>query len=185
MILFLLVTLKCCLWWCSLGDRYVVVDCGGGTVDLTVHQIRMPEGHLKELYKASGTCMTCSLRLTFCLKTFCYSEMSLLPIIWNDFYLSILSAGGPYGSLGIDYEFEKLLCKIFGQDFIDQFKIKRPAAWVDLMIAFESRKRAATPDRSNPLNINLPFSFIDYYKKFRGHSVEHALRKSKWVSKTL
>ncbi|XP_051724544.1 heat shock 70 kDa protein 12A isoform X3 [Ctenopharyngodon idella] len=130
------------------GDRYVVVDCGGGTVDLTVHQIRLPEGHLKELYKASG---------------------------------------GPYGSIGIDYEFEKLLCKIFGQDFIDQFKIKRPAAWVDLMIAFESRKRAATPDRSNPLNINLPFSFIDYYKKFRGHSVEHALRKSnvdfvKWSS---
>ncbi|KAK3563571.1 hypothetical protein QTP86_030979 [Hemibagrus guttatus] len=132
----------------SEGDRYVVVDCGGGTVDLTVHQIRMPEGHLKELYKASG---------------------------------------GPYGSIGVDYEFEKLLCKIFGQDFIDQFKIKRPAAWVDLMIAFESRKRAAAPDRSNPLNINLPFSFIDYYKKYRGHSVEHALRKSnvdfvKWSS---
>ncbi|XP_062319540.1 heat shock 70 kDa protein 12A isoform X1 [Osmerus eperlanus] len=136
--------------WSELeeGDRYVVVDCGGGTVDLTVHQIRLPEGHLKELYKASG---------------------------------------GPYGSIGIDFEFEKLLCKIFGQDFIDQFKIKRPAAWVDLMIAFESRKRAAAPDRTNPLNINLPFSFIDYYKKFRGHSVEHALRKSnvdfvKWSS---
>ncbi|XP_008305029.1 heat shock 70 kDa protein 12A isoform X3 [Stegastes partitus] len=132
----------------SQGDRYVVVDCGGGTVDLTVHQIRLPEGHLKELYKASG---------------------------------------GPYGSIGIDYEFEKLLCRIFGQDFVDQFKIKRPAAWVDLMIAFESRKRAAAPDRTNPLNINLPFSFIDYYKKFRGHSVEHALRKSnvdfvKWSS---
>ncbi|PKU28302.1 hypothetical protein llap_21394 [Limosa lapponica baueri] len=36
------------------------------------------------------------------------------------------------------------------------------------MIAFESRKRAAAPDRTNPLNITLPFSFIDYYKKFRG-----------------
>ncbi|KAM4034307.1 LOW QUALITY PROTEIN: heat shock 70 kDa protein 12A [Anomaloglossus baeobatrachus] len=136
--------------WAELeeGDRYVVVDCGGGTVDLTVHQIRLPEGHLKELYKASG---------------------------------------GPYGSLGVDFEFEKLLCKIFGEDFIDQFKVKRPAAWVDLMIAFESRKRAAAPDRTNPLNITLPFSFIDYYKKFRGHSVEHALRKSnvdfvKWSS---
>ncbi|KAM8780392.1 heat shock 70 kDa protein 12A isoform 3-T3 [Rhynchonycteris naso] len=130
------------------GDKYVVVDSGGGTVDLTVHQIRLPEGHLKELYKATG---------------------------------------GPYGSLGVDYEFEKLLCKIFGEDFIEQFKIKRPAAWVDLMIAFESRKRAAAPDRTNPLNITLPFSFIDYYKKFRGHSVEHALRKSnvdfvKWSS---
>ncbi|GCC22225.1 hypothetical protein chiPu_0000610 [Chiloscyllium punctatum] len=136
--------------WSELeqGDRYIVVDCGGGTVDLTVHEVKMPEGHLKELYKASG---------------------------------------GPYGSIGVDYEFEKLLCKIFGEDFIEQFKIKRPAAWVDLMIAFESRKRAAAPGRINPLNINLPFSFIDYYKKFRGHSVEHALRKSsvnfvKWSS---
>lgn len=91
----------------------------------------------------------------------------------------VCNTGGPYGSLGVDYEFEKLLCKIFGEDFIEQFKIKRPAAWVDLMIAFESRKRAAAPDRTNPLNITLPFSFIDYYKKFRGHSVEHALRKSK------
>ncbi|XP_032889840.1 heat shock 70 kDa protein 12A isoform X2 [Amblyraja radiata] len=130
------------------GDRYLVVDCGGGTVDLTVHEVKLPEGHLKELYKASG---------------------------------------GPHGSIGVDYEFEKLLCKIFGEDFIEQFKIKRPAAWVDLMIAFESRKRAAAPGRTNPLNINLPFSFIDYYKKFRGHSVEHALRKSsvnfvKWSS---
>ncbi|ERE80955.1 heat shock protein 12A [Cricetulus griseus] len=102
--------------------------------------------------------------------------------IWSE-----LEEGGPYGSLGVDYEFEKLLCKIFGEDFIEQFKIKRPAAWVDLMIAFESRKRAAAPDRTNPLNITLPFSFIDYYKKFRGHSVEHALRKSnvdfvKWSS---
>lgn len=46
----------CCIFVCPFaGDRYVVVDCGGGTVDLTVHQIRLPEGHLKELYKASGT----------------------------------------------------------------------------------------------------------------------------------
>ncbi|XP_053731732.1 heat shock 70 kDa protein 12A isoform X1 [Synchiropus splendidus] len=158
--------------WSELeeGDRYVVVDCGGGTVDLTVHQIRLPEGHLKELYKASGA--VCSLPLS------CSATVLTVPSA---------PSGGPYGSLGIDYEFEKLLCKIFGQDFIDQFKVKRPAAWVDLMIAFESRKRAAAPDRTNPLNINLPFSFIDYYKKFRGHSVEHALRKSnvdfvKWSS---
>ena len=49
-------TAHCVPFACSLcvGDRYVVVDCGGGTVDLTVHQIRLPEGHLKELYKASG-----------------------------------------------------------------------------------------------------------------------------------
>lgn len=31
-----------------------MADCGGGTVDLTVHQIEKPQGTLKELYKASG-----------------------------------------------------------------------------------------------------------------------------------
>lgn len=38
----------------ATGDRYVVADCGGGTVDLTVHQLEQPHGTLKELYKASG-----------------------------------------------------------------------------------------------------------------------------------
>uniref|UniRef100_A0A3Q2CMI3 Heat shock protein 12B n=1 Tax=Cyprinodon variegatus TaxID=28743 RepID=A0A3Q2CMI3_CYPVA len=130
------------------GDRYVVADCGGGTVDLTVHQIEQPQGTLKELYKASG---------------------------------------GPYGAVGVDLAFEAMLCQIFGEDFIHSFKAKRPAAWVDLMIAFEARKRTASPGRANALNISLPFSFIDFYKRHRGQSVEAALRRSnmnivKWSS---
>ncbi|KAM9378056.1 LOW QUALITY PROTEIN: heat shock 70 kDa protein 12B [Phaethornis superciliosus] len=130
------------------GDRYIVADCGGGTVDLTVHQIEKPQGTLKELYKASG---------------------------------------GPYGAVGVDLAFEKLLCHIFGEDFISTFKAKRPAAWVDLTIAFEARKRAAAPSRASPLNISLPFSFIDFYRKHRGQNVETALKKSnvnfvKWSS---
>uniref|UniRef100_A0A452HY50 Heat shock protein family A (Hsp70) member 12A n=1 Tax=Gopherus agassizii TaxID=38772 RepID=A0A452HY50_9SAUR len=37
----------------SPGTQYVVVDCGGGTIDITVHEIQ--ENHsLKELHKASG-----------------------------------------------------------------------------------------------------------------------------------
>jgi hypothetical protein len=67
----------------------------------------------------------------------------------------------------VDLEFEKLLINIFGADFIEAFKFKRPAGWVDLMIAFESRKRAANPWKNTPLNVSLPFSFIDYHKKFR------------------
>ncbi|XP_044941981.1 heat shock 70 kDa protein 12B isoform X2 [Mustela putorius furo] len=130
------------------GDRYVVADCGGGTVDLTVHQLEQPHGTLKELYKASG---------------------------------------GPYGAVGVDLAFEQLLGRIFGEDFITTFKRQRPAAWVDLTIAFEARKRTAGPHRSGALNISLPFSFIDFYRKQRGHNVETALRRSsvnfvKWSS---
>ena len=40
----------------SSGTRYVVVDCGGGTIDVTIHEITEFDsmGCLKELYKASG-----------------------------------------------------------------------------------------------------------------------------------
>lgn len=35
------------------GVKYLVADCGGGTVDLTLHQLE-DTGHLRELYKATG-----------------------------------------------------------------------------------------------------------------------------------
>ncbi|XP_071528286.1 uncharacterized protein [Panulirus ornatus] len=118
---------------------YAVVDCGGGTVDITVHQMTdRLTGHLKELHKATG---------------------------------------GPYGSTGVDAEFERFLETIFSPDFLATFRQQRPAAYVDLMIAFESRKRNASPYRSNPLNIALPFSFIDLYRKFKGKDVEWAIKK--------
>jgi hypothetical protein len=65
----------------------------------------------------------------------------------------------------VDQEFEKLMSMIFGKDLMDDFKMKRPAGYVDLMIAFEARKRTASPFKNNSLNISLPFSFIDFYKK--------------------
>uniref|UniRef100_A0A8B9JQE0 Heat shock protein family A (Hsp70) member 12B n=1 Tax=Astyanax mexicanus TaxID=7994 RepID=A0A8B9JQE0_ASTMX len=86
----------------------------------------------------------------------------------------------PYGAVGVDLAFEAMLCQIFGADFIETFKVKRPAAWVDLTIAFEARKRTASPGRASALNISLPFSFIDFYKRHCGQSVETALRKSKY-----
>jgi len=39
---------------CTTGTRYMVVDCGGGTVDITVHEMENDSGNLRELYKAAG-----------------------------------------------------------------------------------------------------------------------------------
>lgn len=36
------------------GSGFMMVDCGGGTVDVTVHKLHHARGPLKELYKASG-----------------------------------------------------------------------------------------------------------------------------------
>ncbi|ESN95006.1 hypothetical protein HELRODRAFT_102816 [Helobdella robusta] len=120
------------------STRYMVVDCGGGTVDITVHEMEENGGCLRELHRATG---------------------------------------GPYGSIGIDHEFEKLLCNIFSPEFMNSFKLKRPTGWVDLMTSFEARKRSAHPNKCTPLNVALPFSFIEYYKKFKGSQVETAIKK--------
>ncbi|XP_053399788.1 heat shock 70 kDa protein 12B-like [Mercenaria mercenaria] len=37
----------------SIGDKYMILDCGGGTVDITVHEIQ-EDSTLKELAKANG-----------------------------------------------------------------------------------------------------------------------------------
>lgn len=155
---------------CALtGDKYIVADCGGGTVDLTVHQIEQPQGTLKELYKASGKSSHTGL------KTRIYSTNVLMCVS----EAVSCHSGGPHGAVGVDLAFEAMLCQIFGEDFVHSFKAKRPAAWVDLNIAFEARKRTAAPGRASALNISLPFSFIDFYKRHRGQSVEAALRRSK------
>lgn len=115
----------------------MVVDCGGGTVDLTVHELE-DQGTLKELHKVSG---------------------------------------GAWGAIGVDKEFENLLVKIFGIDFVVSFKNTKPAGWVDLMIAFEAKKRTASPTKANPLNISLPFSFIEHFSKLKGYTIEQSIKK--------
>uniref|UniRef100_A0A087Y532 Heat shock protein family A (Hsp70) member 12A.2 n=1 Tax=Poecilia formosa TaxID=48698 RepID=A0A087Y532_POEFO len=40
----------------SPGTQYIIVDCGGGTIDITVHEV-LEGGFLKELHKASGNDM--------------------------------------------------------------------------------------------------------------------------------
>lgn len=46
------------------------------------------------------------------------------------------------------------------------------------MIAFEAKKRNSSPNKNNWLNLALPFSFIDYYKKHhKTSSIESAVKK--------
>ena len=126
------------------GTRYMVVDCGGGTVDITVHEIQDDRSdkriRLKEIYYG----------------------------------------GGPFGSVSIDRQFELLLMRVFGQEFIEKYKLTFPSGYVDLMNSFEARKRTATVSRgddglSQSLNITLPFSFISAFK--RHGSIEAYLKR--------
>ena len=120
----------------TAGMRYLVVDCGGGTVDLTVHEM-VKRGSLHELYKATG---------------------------------------GAWGSVGVDQQFESLMYRIFGKEFIIDYQINRSFGWMELMENFEVKKRAASPLKYAPANISLPFSFIEHYFSRTQCSVESAIQ---------
>lgn len=117
------------------GTKYMVADCGGGTIDLTVHEMEQG-GYLKELHRATG---------------------------------------GPWGSASIDQQFELLLGDIFGRDFIISYKCKNPLGWIELMVGFEAKKRSANTAKQTPVNVSLPFSFIEQHKKFSRQTVEQAV----------
>ena len=115
--------------------RYLVADCGGGTVDLTVHELD-GGGKLKELYKATG---------------------------------------GAWGSMGIDCQFESLLADIFGEKFVANFIQNKPVSWVELISLFEAKKRAFNPQKNLPINISLPYAFIDYFRERTGQCIKVAV----------
>ncbi len=127
----------------------MVVDCGGGTVDITVHEISNKEGNLKELFKATGGAYG-SISTRFYVTRHTRNVLSLL---------------------AVDKSFEDLLDEMLGSELMTSFRSRRPAGFIDLMIAFESRKRSCGPFKMGPLNVALPFSLIDFYRKTKGRDV--------------
>lgn len=73
--------------------------------------------------------------------------------------------------VGIDEEFDRLLGSIFGFSFMSRLRVERPAAYIELMLSFESRKRTASPDRLSTLNIFPPFAFAKFFLSVSGKEV--------------
>lgn len=91
--------------------------------------------------------------------------------------LCLTCTGSAAGSLGVDIEFEKLLGRVFGDDFIEHFRHKFPSGYVDLMANFEARKRSVSDYQTTPSNVTLPFAFINAFRKWKGCTVEQAVKK--------
>jgi len=63
---------------------------------------------------------------------------------------------------------------------MEHFKKKLPAAYMELLLNFEVRKRSGDPQRDTPINISLPFAFIESYRKFKGKEVSPAPWNYTW-----
>ena len=66
----------------------MVVDCGGGTVDITVHEITNSDGQLRELFKATGGPYgSVSKRLllisNYCIIAYIQVVIIFFPLFWE------------------------------------------------------------------------------------------------------
>lgn len=69
-------------------------------------------------------------------------------------------SGGLFGGIHVDSEFEKLMAKAFGEDFITKFKEQFPSDWQTIMNRFETHKRAEEDIDNEEISIPLPLNFM-------------------------
>lgn len=69
-------------------------------------------------------------------------------------------SGGLFGGIHVDSEFEKLMAKAFGEDFITKFKDQFPSDWQTIMNRFETHKRAEEDVDNEEISIPLPSNFM-------------------------
>ena len=67
--------------------------------------------------------------------------------------------GGPWGGLTINNKFTEFMEKLFGSDFIRDFKTKFPEPWLQLMNGFEMSKRTFNTEKKSHLQVQIPLTF--------------------------
>lgn len=69
-------------------------------------------------------------------------------------------SGGLFGGIHVDKEFENLMNRAFGEDFIRKFKEQFPNDWQIILNRFETQKRAEEEVDNDEISIPLPYNFI-------------------------
>lgn len=87
------------------------------------------------------------------------------------------ATGGDYGGTNVDKEFHHLLNKIFGEDFIDEFRGSHPSDWLELMNDFEVKKRAERVMAGEVTRIRLPANFINLLRHENGDDDNQIIRQ--------
>ena len=69
-------------------------------------------------------------------------------------------SGGTFGGIHVDQEFEHLMIKAFGDNFMRRFKEHFPNDWQVIMNRFEEQKRAEEEVDNDEISIALPLNFM-------------------------
>lgn len=142
----------------------MVMNCGGGLVDVTVHQANEKcISTISEVHKSNETIYS--------------SHRKSFP---NDQIFSHFCKSSSFDSTDINEEFLQLLLLIFGNKFVNSLKSEKPASLIDLLYQFEFCKCFLSKNTNNTTSANLFISryIADFYKKITGKQVSKAVYDS-------
>jgi len=88
------------------------------------------------------------------------------------------ATGGDYGGTKVDKEFEVLLEKIFGKEFMDEFRRSHPSDWLELTNDFEVKKRSDRAMTGELTRIRLPANFINLLRHENGNDYNRVLKRN-------
>lgn len=87
------------------------------------------------------------------------------------------ATGGDYGGTKVDKEFQVLLEKVFGEDFMNEFYRTHPSDWLELLNDFEVKKRADRARKGEVTRIRLPANFLNLLRHENGKDDNSIIRR--------
>jgi hypothetical protein len=144
-----------------VGTQYMVLDCGGGTIDVTVHET------LTEMPLAGSAALASSAAAT--------AEEKVVPAVREIYKAS----GGKWGSTYVDAAFEDVLNGIFNAPNLVEYREKFPSEWLKLMNAFVSLKEFVNADPNNKEfgRVAVPRSFEKFISKANGGELDELVQE--------
>ena len=155
----------------TAGEKYLLLDLGGGTADIACHQV-IDDFSVKEVYQPSGGMFLLLCDDIFFLRLIC--SLNIMYIIYNVYIMT-----GAWGSSYIDKHFTRLLTDLFPAGWLQKFQGQRPSDYTILMNNFrrskesfyardKQNKNSADPSiigaesKEQSHNITLPVEFIEF-----------------------
>ncbi|XP_060589195.1 heat shock 70 kDa protein 12A-like [Ruditapes philippinarum] len=148
------------------GTKYIVLDAGGGTIDITVHQV-IVDGKLRELHKASGGAwggsMVDKAYERFLSDIAGIYDFLRMQIIHKSVGLHLLIIKNEANLAKDDALILRFALLEWPKTF-QQFKKEHMDDYIDLLRTFEVKKREISPGQSDRVTFRIPPSLADTIK---------------------
>lgn len=91
----------------------------------------------------------------------------------------VAASGGGWGGNRVNVQFEEMMKKVFGEEFIRLYKERCTDSWMELEVQFEKKKRATQPDGESVISLPITRSLEKQYQKITGNDIEDIVAKYK------